>query len=136
MKDLHLIRFIEVLCLAAYLWIGINLAQGVHSHPPAVCLFKSVTGLPCPSCGTTRSIIQLSHGDFVNAVQTNPLGVVAGIGLVLIPVWLLIDRLRQTSTFIRAWHTAESLLVQKRWVAATFIMVIAANWGWNIVKGL
>jgi Flp pilus assembly pilin Flp len=41
------------------------------------CVFKALTGLPCPTCGSTRSITHLSHGDFSSAFVMNPLMVVA-----------------------------------------------------------
>jgi hypothetical protein len=37
------------------------------------CVFKAVTGVPCPTCGSTRSIVFLSHGDMLSAFYMNPL---------------------------------------------------------------
>ncbi|HUJ16410.1 MAG TPA: DUF2752 domain-containing protein [Nitrospirota bacterium] len=37
------------------------------------CPFKALTGLPCPTCGSTRSIVHLAHGDFTAALAMNPL---------------------------------------------------------------
>jgi len=50
---------------AAFLaFISIALA---HVKLPAFCLFKAATGLPCPGCGVTRSIVAILRGDFSHA---------------------------------------------------------------------
>ena len=41
------------------------------------CVFKALAGVPCPTCGSTRSIVHLSRGDVASAFFTNPL-VLAG----------------------------------------------------------
>jgi hypothetical protein len=43
--------------------------------PP--CLFRSLTGLSCPGCGSTRALHQLLHGHFADAFMLNPLFVIA-----------------------------------------------------------
>ena len=40
--------------------------------PP--CLLNTVTGIPCPSCGLTRSGLALGHGDIIDAFRFHPLG--------------------------------------------------------------
>ena len=35
------------------------------------CLFRSVTGLRCPSCGITHMFIDLLHGDLKSAFKDN-----------------------------------------------------------------
>jgi len=37
------------------------------------CAFKGLTGLPCPTCGATRSIMHLAHGGVSAAIAMNPL---------------------------------------------------------------
>src|SRR5687768_6383575 len=55
--------------------------------PP--CTFKTVTGLPCPSCGMTTSFALLIHGDVWNSLQANFAGTaLATFGLIFIP-WSL-----------------------------------------------
>ena len=42
-----------------------------------VCLFRVVTGLTCPGCGTTRALHEIVHGDFQSAFMLNPLLLIA-----------------------------------------------------------
>ena len=37
------------------------------------CVFKGLTGIPCPTCGSTRSVVHLAHGDILSALAMNPL---------------------------------------------------------------
>ena len=43
--------------------------------PP--CLFRALTGLTCPGCGSTRAMHQILHGHFAAAFMLNPLFLVA-----------------------------------------------------------
>jgi len=43
----------------------------------AVCLFKQRFGLPCPTCGMTRSVVLTLHGKAGTAWQLNPGGPIA-----------------------------------------------------------
>lgn len=38
-------------------------------YPP--CLFRALTGLQCPGCGTTRALHHLLHGDVAGAFRLN-----------------------------------------------------------------
>lgn len=42
-----------------------------------VCLFRLVTGLTCPGCGTTRALHEIVHGHFQSAFMLNPLLLIA-----------------------------------------------------------
>jgi len=37
------------------------------------CAFKRITGISCPTCGATHSIVHLAHGNVVAAFLSNPL---------------------------------------------------------------
>lgn len=45
--------------------------------PP--CGFRVMTGLPCPTCGTTRAGLALLAGDIPTALACNPGAAVAGL---------------------------------------------------------
>jgi hypothetical protein len=53
-------------------------------NPP--CLFHALTGWNCPGCGTTRALRQLLHGNFLAALQYNPLAILV---LPVLGVWLV-----------------------------------------------
>lgn len=47
------------------------------------CVFRTLTGVPCPTCGSTRSIVFLSRGDLHSAIAMNPLVAVCAIAALL-----------------------------------------------------
>lgn len=49
--------------------------------PP--CIFHRVTGVPCLTCGATRSIVALSQLDFAASFIHNPLTTIFAIALVI-----------------------------------------------------
>jgi hypothetical protein len=53
------------------------------------CAFKGLTGVPCPTCGTTRSLIQLSHGNIAAAFFMNPIAALCMIAAVLYFIYSL-----------------------------------------------
>ena len=89
-----------------------------------LCLFKRFTGYPCPTCGTTRGIISLLHGKFIEAWEYNPL--VFSIGIIVI-----IDLLFK---FIFARTIKISFKKRGRkiaWLSA--IVLFLANWVYVIL---
>lgn len=41
----------------------------------SICIFYSITGLPCPGCGMTRSVHFLLHGDILHALRYHLFGI-------------------------------------------------------------
>jgi len=37
------------------------------------CVFRDLTGIPCPTCGATRSVVHLARGEFFASFGMNPL---------------------------------------------------------------
>ncbi len=62
--------------------------------PP--CAFRALTGLPCPSCGSTHAALALLHGNPLEALRANPLATGAALLFVLgglaAPVWVQVRR--------------------------------------------
>lgn len=99
------------------------------------CVFKNATGIACPSCGNTRSLLLITEGDFIGALQTNPLGYIIAFILGIFPLWLLIDTVLKKQSLYNAYRKFEETLKIK-WVAITLIVLLILNWVWNIQKGL
>jgi Protein of unknown function (DUF2752) len=61
------------LSAAAYAFV---FEPGKSGFFPA-CMFRTLTGLACPGCGSTRALHQLLHGHVGNAFTLNPLLLIA-----------------------------------------------------------
>lgn len=48
-----------------------------HPLPFDVCVLHRLTGLACPTCGLTRSVAHLLHGDLAGSLALHPAGVLA-----------------------------------------------------------
>lgn len=51
------------------------------------CDFRALFGIPCVTCGATRSAIALLNGDLVRAWTWNPLATVTMLGIVLFDLY-------------------------------------------------
>lgn len=48
-----------------------------------ICLFRNLTGLPCPLCGMTRSLLCFFQGNWHASLLWHPLGPLLGISAVI-----------------------------------------------------
>jgi hypothetical protein len=56
--------------------------------PLTLCVFKGLTGLPCPTCGSTRVLGRLFALDFAGALAMNPFTTLV---TVLVAAWAVAD---------------------------------------------
>lgn len=132
-KRLYLIFTLGL--IAGYSWLAYNLWRQHAVNNKPVCFFKRTTGIPCPSCGSTRSVMAITSGDFYNAILINPLGYVVTAVLLIFPFWLLYDVTLQKETLYKSYLQFEKT-VSKKAIAILLILLILLNWIWNIQKGL
>jgi|WetSurMetagenome_2_1015567.scaffolds.fasta_scaffold03880_3 hypothetical protein len=132
-----LYALLSVALLAGYIWLFYELATNPlgDDHSPGVCLFKSVTNLPCPSCGSTRAILALFRGDFIGSVSINPLGTIVALIMVITPLWLIYDITTRRKTLLEGYRRMENI-IRRPYVAIPLIVLVLINWIWNISKGL
>ncbi|MEO5838585.1 MAG: DUF2752 domain-containing protein [Acidimicrobiales bacterium] len=99
---------------------------------PVLCPFRRVTGVWCPTCGMTRAVAWMAHGDLHQSLRYHPLAplllIEAVLGAAFLwyrhrahrddPAWVPFGFLRSHSpqTLLRALIVANALLVLAVWV--------------------
>jgi hypothetical protein len=81
-------------------------------EPGFACPLRTWTGIPCPLCGMSTSVVATVHGDLVSAFAANPAGIVA----VVVAAWLLIARPRS----LRIPSPVAALVLLSMWIFELF----------------
>jgi hypothetical protein len=123
-ERLQRVKFsIRLLALLALLFLGrvVAVRSSGFSTGPSVCLFRNVTGLPCPFCGSTRSVGHILQGEFSAALYSNPLGY---FGLAfLVVLFISPATIKGTSDYLaKKWWT----LTQKNQILITVGLIVLA----------
>lgn len=90
------------------------------------CTFRHLTGIPCPTCGTTRTALALLDFDFASALAFNPLATIVGVvfiiggGLAMLWVLFSAPALKWPFRWSRGW-------------TAGVVGVILINWAYLIL---
>jgi len=101
------------------------------SAPPIpfpACLFRLVTGRPCPACFLTHAFIALGHGQVLEAVRDNLMSPILFAALCLTFFIALADLIAGKQYLRRLWARGERFIVP-----ATLLLARVA-WSWNIYK--
>ncbi len=77
---------------------------------PVLCPFRLLTGVPCPSCGMTRSWVSLTHGDLGASISQHPLGP-ATMALVVIATIVLTVHLATGRWLVRPMVLRSTLII-------------------------
>ena len=100
MKKNKLYILILLACFLGYSWLlFLKLISVKPGLDMTVCFFKRVSGLPCPSCGTTRAVSHLFNGEIVNSLYLNPFGIIVTAIMVVSPVWIIWDFIAKKQSF-------------------------------------
>jgi hypothetical protein len=103
---------------------GVWLAAGLPLPP---CLFRAVTGCPCPACGATRCVLALLHGHMAEAAACNPL-ILAGLtALALLNLYAAAVLLGHLPRLRLSFGNTEARIFQ-----TAFVILITANWTYEI----
>lgn len=125
-----------IACVAGYIWLYYGLTKELAENKPTeVCMIKHLTNVPCPSCGSTRSILSLTKGNFIEAANINPLGYVVAFVMLLAPVWIILDVATHNKTLFIIYQKTEAWIKRPKY-AIPLILLLILNWIWNITKGL
>jgi len=124
-----------ILVSAGWGWLLLRGHLPWTSPEASACLFKNISGIPCPSCGSTRSLEHLLTGKIKEAIFINPLGLFLALIMVLIPLWIFMDIIMNKDHFYKFYLKKEAFIRQGK-VAILLLLLVMANWIWNIYKGL
>jgi len=133
----RLYLIIMIACIAGYVWLAMNwLYPPVHhSKETSICLLKHFTNIPCPSCGSTRSLLSILNGNFLEGFYLNPFGYILLVIMITAPVWVIYDWLNNSQSLLSFYKKSEQFLSRKI-VAIPTILLVLMNWAWNIYKDI
>ena len=106
------------------------LAVGCHRAGLRLCVFRRLTGLPCPTCGVTRSALHFLKGDLHAACAEHPLAAALMSGTALYALFataslLLVRRLPVPRAAPRVWF----------WAGAVLLALLLLNWAYLVARG-
>jgi hypothetical protein len=107
--------------------LGVGRLQPFLSLSPD-CAFKGMTGIPCLTCGSTRSVARLSHGEFLSAFVMNPLMTLCLISAILYFFYSLVSaafKLPRISILLTD--------TEKRAIQAGVVVLLLAQWVYLII---
>ncbi|MFT5285192.1 MAG: hypothetical protein ACI8TQ_001354 [Planctomycetota bacterium] len=64
------------------------------------CFLLEDFGFPCPGCGVTTSVTLATHGQLLDSLLTQPLGLVLVVSTALFSLWTLFGLVRGRDTYV------------------------------------
>ena len=92
------------------------------------CVFKALTGVPCPTCASTRSIVYLSHGDVASAFFMNPLVCAGALAALVYLLYSLFTLFFVVPRVIVALSGKE-----KDRIRVFVVLLVLANWLYLVI---
>lgn len=124
--------YASLFTLTGWVWLFLSITNTVSSSFTP-CIFRNLTHYPCPSCGTTTSLIHILSGEFDRALGSNPLGFLAGAGLLILPLWLGFDILQRRVTFYKSIIYFNGFIKRQPIFIISFLLLIVVNWIWLLL---
>jgi hypothetical protein len=93
------------------------------------CAFQGLFGIPCPTCGATRSIMHLANGRIVAALAMNPLIAVSIVAAIL---YLLYSLITIAAGVPRAYIALTD--PEKNVLRIGAVLTVLINWTYLIVN--
>jgi len=120
--------------ILAPIFLVVRFVPVVYWLPMKICLFRNMTGYPCPFCGFTRAFVGLAHGRWSSTLIECPAVIPLFITTAGLLVWNLLGLLSgRIITLGPALHQHS-----RSWI---FVMMgggtmLLGNWIYRLVEGL
>lgn len=126
-----------IACFLGYCWLFFSqfISSKTSKADFTICIFKRITNIPCPSCGTTRAVSHLFHGEILASILLNPFGIIVSAIMIVAPLWILFDYFTKKQSFYDFYIASENKIKTKK-AAIPLIILVILNWIWNIYKHL
>lgn len=96
-----------------------------------VCPSKLIYHIPCPSCGTTRALMRVLHGDVIGGILFNPNVILLIIIILGLPLAFWYRYTRCPDFFKRV-----DKFIIKPWVLIPFAIFEISIWIHNVMVGM
>jgi hypothetical protein len=70
--------------------------------PFDLCPLHRMIGIPCLTCGLTRSVCLFAHGDWSASLRMHPAGWLAFVALAVVSLWLAAEAAADRSLAVKA----------------------------------
>jgi len=132
----NLYQLVILLSVLAYSWLiynsfFLNTCEGGIT----VCWFKTISGLPCPACGSTSGIIEIFKGHFLQAFQLNPFSYSSLFILMGSSMWVMYDLIFKKEGFYQ-FYLNVNIHIKKKRIFIPLLILILSIWIWNIYQSL
>lgn len=102
-----------------------------HEHRFTLCIFKNLTGIPCPGCGIGRGTLAFLNGNFKEAFNYNIISIPFSIAIICSIIWLCYDVIKAKDSFLRTINTR----IKTIYLIPFFILTLI-SWVVNIYRGI
>jgi len=120
-----------ILILGVYVALLLMDVSSGHEHHYTLCVFKNITGIPCPGCGMGRGTLALFRGDFSGAFFYNILCIPFSFCVLIALIWLFFDLVKRRETFFLIINRP----VRFVYLIPLFILTII-SWVVNILRAI
>lgn len=122
------------LLISGWVWLLYNTYNSHIAFGHTLCFVRNVTGYPCPACGTTDAGQAILAGRFKEALLINPLGYVALLALMLLPIVAIVDLISGRRYVYGLYTNFDKLMKQRPMLFVIIILLLLINWIWNLYK--
>jgi Protein of unknown function (DUF2752) len=92
------------------------------------CVFRAFTGIPCPTCGATRSLVHLANGNLSASFSMNP-------AIALLTFAALLMLAYDVATLFSGSRISLSLTPREATLTrAGAVVVLLANWAYLVLN--
>jgi len=93
------------------------LPQSFVFDGPLFCPIKRILGIECPTCGMTRAVYLLLHGNIKQSIEFNPLGIIVVLMLFVWSIDILPIISVRWKRFMGYSQTALIIILYCGWIA-------------------